>query len=355
MADEQAEGASRRTFLVGAGAAGLAGVALSNAVWAAPALAQAAGEAPGAAPNASAAAAAAAGAAGLPSVIDLTLDGAASGRLLSTEGGNVTADVITEKLGSDYFQKKHIGQPKYEDFAVQCGTGMSKGFYNWIKASFDGKPEQRNGSVKLLNIKGQGTSLDFTNALLTEIGFPALDAAAKDAAKMTIKFSPEVTRMKAASGAPQGTVKGQKQWLPSNFRLEIQGLDCTKVSKIDAFTVKQTIVTDQVGDARTPTRHPAKVEIPDLRVELPLSSADTWFQWLDDFVVKGNSGDDQERGGSLTFLAPDNTTPLFVLTFKHLGIFKVAPDKAEAGAEGVRRVKAELYCEQMVFEPKVGF
>ncbi len=343
MAEDEVEGPSRRAFLAGAGAAGLAGVALSSVVWAAPAMAQIPGG--GGAGGTGA---------GLPSVLDLTLDGMPAGLLFSAEGGQATSDVVVEKVGSDHIQKKHIANVKYEDIAVQCGTGMSKAFYNWIKASFDNKFERHSGSVRALNNRGEGTALDFTNALLTEIGMPALDAASKDAAKMTLKFKPETTRMKATTGFSQGA-KAQKQWLPSNFRLEIDGIDCTKVNKIDAITVKQAFVEDPVGGLRDVTREPAYLEIPNLRVELPLGSGDTWFQWLEDFVVKGNNGDDKERGGSLTYLAPDNTSPLFVLTFKHLGIFKVAPDKMEAGAEGIRRVKAEMYCEQMTFDYKVGW
>ena len=56
----------------------------------------------------------------------------------------------------------------------------------------------------------------------------------------------------------------QKQFLPSNFRLEIDGLDCTKVSKIDSFTVKQPIQTDDIGDKRDYKKEPGKLEFPNL-------------------------------------------------------------------------------------------
>ena len=46
-------------------------------------------------------------------------------------------------------------------------------------------------------------------------------------------------------------------------------------------------------------------------------------------------------GARLELLAPDLKEVLFTLTFKNLGIFKVAPEKAEAGSESIRRVKAE--------------
>ena len=42
-------------------------------------------------------------------------------------------------------------------------------------------------------------------------------------------------------------------------------------------------------------------------------------------------------------------TVLFTLTFKNLGIFKLTPEKVEAGSENIRRVKAEMYCEDMSF------
>lgn len=41
---------------------------------------------------------------------------------------------------------------------------------------------------------------DIVTALITEIGFPALDAGSKDAAKLTIKLAPEYTRIRSKSG-----------------------------------------------------------------------------------------------------------------------------------------------------------
>jgi hypothetical protein len=37
------------------------------------------------------------------------------------------------------------------------------------------------------------TEAAFANALITEVGFPALDGASKDASKMTIQFGPGLT------------------------------------------------------------------------------------------------------------------------------------------------------------------
>jgi hypothetical protein len=47
-----------------------------------------------------------------------------------------------------------------------------------------------------------GAGIGTMQALITQIGLPALDAASKDAAKMTVKFAPEYTRTHAKTGNP---------------------------------------------------------------------------------------------------------------------------------------------------------
>src|SRR5687768_9401445 len=124
----------------------------------------------------------------------IELDGVNAGWLFSADGGHATSDVVTEKVGADRLVHKHLAGVKYEDFTLQCGVGMSKAFYTWMKDSFDRKYSRKNGAIIMADYDYKERSRQsFTNALITEIGFPALDAASKDAAKMTLKFSPETT------------------------------------------------------------------------------------------------------------------------------------------------------------------
>src|SRR6185503_6319935 len=107
----------------------------------------------------------------------IELDSINAGWVSSVEGGMATSDVVVEKIGGDLYQKKHIAGVKYEEISVSCGTGMSKGFYDWIKASFDCKYQRKNGAVIAADYNYKAiTRLDFFNALISEIGFPALDA-----------------------------------------------------------------------------------------------------------------------------------------------------------------------------------
>jgi len=287
------------------------------------------------------------------------LDGIMAGWLWSCEGGHATSDVVTEKVGVDHIQKKHIAGVKYEDISLSCGTGMSRAFYEWVKASFDYKYQRKNGAIIAADYDHKEHSrLTFYNGLITEVGFPALDAASKDAAKMTIKFAPEYTRQTTTTGGPSVAgskysldQKVQKKWLPANFRIRIDGLDdsCIRVNKIEAITVKQKVVENPVGELRDYEKEPAVLEIPNLVITFPESHSKGFYDWHEDFVIKGNNGDDKEKGATLEYLTPNLQEVLFTITFSHLGIFKLTPEKVESGSENIRRVKAELYCENMLF------
>jgi len=286
--------------------------------------------------------------------------GTKAGWIQSVEGGHAVADVVSEKVGSDHIVHKHIAGVKYEDITVNCGTGMSKAFYEWIKASFDRKHVRHDGAIHACDYDGNIVStLDFFHGLISEVGFPALDAGSKDAAKMSIKISPEFTRYKDGSGKvdPSGYSLGkgeQKKWLPRNFRLTIGGLTCTHVNKIEALVMKQKVIEHHVGEKRDYEKEPANLETPNLVVTFSEHTAKSWYDWHKSFVIDGKNHQDQEKSGTLEYLTEDLGATLFKLDFHGLGIFKLTPDKVEAGGEGIRRVKAEMYCEEIKFAYQGG-
>jgi len=277
----------------------------------------------------------------------LEIDGQFAGWLESAEGGHATSDVVGEKAERESIQRKHIAGVKYEDITVTCGAGMSRNFYEWIRASLDKQYSRKSGALIACDYDFREMSrTEWSNALITEVGFPACDAASKDAAKMTIKFSPETTRMSTRTGASAGGVYSgglnaqvQKKWLPANFRLQIAGLEaaCTRVNKIEAIVVKQ------VASAGAP-----RWQVSNLVVTLPERDADLFSKWHEE-SVKGGAGAGKETGGTLVYLTPDLKEHIFTLTFRGLGISKLIPEKVEAGSENIRRVKAEMYCQDIAF------
>lgn len=164
----------------------------------------------------------------------LALDGVQCGYVKSVGGGDVYAEVVQEAAGPSFFFKKHIAGTKYEDFSVQIGFGMAQVVYDWISASWAANYQRKDGSIVAADytLKAQ-SERQFFHALLTETTIPALDASWKEPAYLTIKFAPEFTKTvkgKGRLGVP--AKQQQKLFLPSNFRLELDGLDCTQVNGV---------------------------------------------------------------------------------------------------------------------------
>jgi hypothetical protein len=127
------------------------------------------------------------------------------------------------------------------------------------------------------------------------------------------------------------------------------------VNKIDALVFKQVAASDKkdaVGSGRDSVKISFQQEIPNLVITFAEVSAQTFRNWHGDFVIKGNNGDTAEKNGTLHYLSPNLQEQFFTLTFKGIGIFRLVHEKVEAGSETIRRLKAEMYVEDMAFDFK---
>lgn len=107
--------------------------------------------------------------------------------------------------------------------------------------------------------------VDFTIGHVTEVKFPKFSASEKTAAaSLTLTIAGQMSTPKKAGSAIKGVLgTKQKQFNPSNFRIQIGGLPTKTVSKIDSFTIK-------VGDAK------GDVQVPPLSVTLDPADAGPW-------------------------------------------------------------------------------
>jgi hypothetical protein len=267
------------------------------------------------------------------------------------DGGAIFADVIRHTDGSELLVRKQLGETHIEDFEVEVATLTSTGLIEWIAASWTQKPPKRDGA--LLAFKYDLTiarEQAFAGALITETVIPTLDAAVGAPAVVTVRFAAASSAPVAASGSKLAfpLAKGaQKLWLSSNFKLQIAALDCSKVSRIEAFTVRRTIESVS-GHGHTLTA--GVVDFPDLRVFLSASTLPTWAGWHQDFVVDGHNGAANERTGSIQLLAPDLATQLARIDLFGLGIHRLDQED-DVPANQIARYVADLYCEQMVLIP----
>jgi hypothetical protein len=280
----------------------------------------------------------------------LDLDGLHAGWIRSIDGGGASAEVIVESGGGGFLRKKHLANIKYDDFTISVSFDSGRAILDWIADSWAGKATRKNGAVHSVDFNfNVQESREFRDALITEVSFPALDGSAKEPGFLTVKITPEEVIRKKAAGTskPPAGKPGQKSWVTSNFTFDLSGFTSANVSKIDSFSIKQSVSVDSIGAARDYQKEPGTLEFPNLKVYIPKSRAEPWHTWFDDFVIKGNNGDSNEKSGVITFLTANLKTAIATIKLSNVGIFKLNDEPAVPGSEKAARVIAELYVERM--------
>jgi len=237
----------------------------------------------------------------------LELEGKPAGFLRSVQGGEPFGAVVVEAPGPDGIAKKHLGGLDFEPITVTFGVGMAKELYNWIAEVCNRQQKPRSGAIVLLNYDfTEVERLEWKTGLITEIIIPALDGSAKDAAFLTITIAAEQVQTTSSSGKAQSgfATKAQKKFMASNFRFTVSKLESEskRVMRVQSLSIKQPVIEGAVGEERIPQRQPGTLQISNLFVTVPLAFGKSWLEWVDDFVVKGNSDDGSERTATLQFL-----------------------------------------------------
>ena len=252
--------------------------------------------------------------------------------LAGAEGGELFAQIVEDATGPTPYVKKHPAALEFEDITVEVGFAMSDALFDWVAAVWAADDQAKDGAVLAVDqnftIKSER---QFSGAHIAATTIPALDATSKTATELSVRFTPASIVVAPGAGKLQLGKLKQRLWQASAFRLNIDGLDCTKVSRIDSFTVPGV-----VG---------GKVDFPELAVTFPVVSAATWMAWFQDFVIDGDNGDAAEKNGKITFLLPDLKTPLASIELHGLGIVRL--ETTPGGPSQVARMTAGLYCEQM--------
>ena len=285
----------------------------------------------------------------------LDIDGFNVGFLKKFSGLAMEADIVANDLGPDNRQKKHVANVKWTPAKATIGIGMGKGMYDWIKASFDKGYITKNGNFTSADFNYRAQSqLTFLNALITEVTCPKLDGSSKDAAYFDIGFEAEQVRWAKGGGEDiRGKVgPKQKQWLCSNFRVELGGLPCQRIATVDSFTWKCAVASDMLGVFVENTKHPAKVTVPDIKLSVSYADHDVWSQAAKKWFIDGHRTESDEMNGRIVYLGPDMRTELGEVALENVGFKKFSDDDAEANSEKIKRFNVELYVEKMTFMMK---
>ena len=258
----------------------------------------------------------------------------------SIAGGSLYATPTVRGQRQDKYPNKEPGQIKCEDLTLQTGFWAPKGLWDWVGAFASPEtPAARRVTVAEMDYNFvEKSRRAFDGAALSQVVIPACDGASKEPAYATITLTPASVREIAppAGAKPAQLPSTQtKTWLPSNFRLTIDGLVTTRVNKIDAITIKRSGSTPEYSN---------------LSISLADVDADSWKQWAAQFFAAGGKG--LEKRGKLELLNPSRTEVLMTLNFDGLGVIAVGPEKAEANADQIKRFRAELYVEKITFGAK---
>ena len=279
----------------------------------------------------------------------LELSGQFAGWINSVTGGQAQAVVGNPVLGAP---RKQLATLKYDDITVSSGIEMSKTLFDWVKASFDKRPVAMNGAIVTCNYDLQERSrLDWSGALITEIDFPPCDANSKQPAIMSVKFAPLEDRLSQTnrSYAQHVGKQSHKEWIVTNFRLQIDGCPTASAhaSQIQPVTAKFPSAGNHVvRGTLTSITPPPPMQVSDLVVTVPEASAGELYRWAKESASNGSF---RGGNGTLQYLTPNLTDVLLTLTFRKLAIVRLTPLAASPKAT-LRWVRAEMSCQDLAFD-----
>ena len=277
------------------------------------------------------------------------------GMFRSIEGGGLKAEVMTYQNGGTYDRWRQLGKPKFDDIKLQVGMAMSEPFFKWIAEFFTGKASRKNGAIIAADFDyKERARREFSEAMITELTFPKLDATDKNTAYMNVSIGVENIVFKKGGGAQIQQLEGdrnQKGWKACNFKFSIDGFadPCKRVTKIDSFTVKQNIVEYASGGRRTVAKIPSAIDFPQVSFYLPEADAQPLLDHVKKRIVDGEvPGRLNGRLETFDNSGPDNGVR-FSLDLLNLDILNVQPDKADSTTEEIKQVKVDMYVESMKF------
>jgi hypothetical protein len=275
-------------------------------------------------------------AAGTP--MNMSIDGVPFGIVLRS-GGSMVANVLETRL-PDGSIKKQATRASLEplDFDVSLGSPIQ----GWLKSVLLGAGTLQDATVYGGFVPPQ-QELVFTRAQLSTVALPLLDASSTAPAYLRATITPQAVAQSAQSVKSLSTITSRIRvtpWTSADFRFTMDNLETRRTTRIEPFTINQA---------------PGQPAISNLLVTFSVDAtnpAPNWLAWYNDFVLKGNNGDSNEKsftlelGLGLNFAGPARLT----LTGYGVGIVALRALPQPAGST-VQLLQAELYVERMEVKP----
>jgi len=254
-------------------------------------------------------------------------------------GGSLAATVQETRL-ADGSVKKQVRGATLEplNFEVSLGSPVQ----DWLKSELLSAATFRDGAVYGGFVPAQ-QELDFSGAALNTVTVPLLDVSSAAPARLRVTITPQSVTQGVQRGSVFSITTARTRatpWTSADFRFSMGNLETRRTARIEPFTISQA---------------PGQPAISNLLVTFSVDAthpATNWLAWYDDFVVKGNNGDPNEKtftlelGLGLNAAGPARMT----LTGYGVGIVALRALPVPAGSS-IQLLQAELYVERMEVLP----
>ena len=255
-------------------------------------------------------------------------------------GGSLAATVAETRL-ADGSVKKQVRGATLEPLNFEVGLGSP--VQGWLKSELQGAATFNDGAVYGGFVPPQ-QELDFSRAALNTVTVPLLDVSSAAPARLRVTITPQSVTQGIQRGSVYSISIARTRaipWTSADFRFTMGNLETRRTTRIEPFTITPTSA-GQPGISNLPVTFSVDAANP----------ATNWLAWYDDFVVKGNSGDTNEKtftlelGLGLNFAGPAR----MLLTGFGVGIVALRALPVPAGSN-IQLLQAELYVEHMEVLP----
>ncbi len=270
----------------------------------------------------------------------------------NVEGGLHKVESTKEQTGSYNHPTNHLATRTIEPITLEVGLCKANPLLEVIEKVVNQRVHTRmSGEIFHADANSKSRfEQDFKRAIITEIAFPALDAAGKDLAMLKVKLQPEEASFRAGdkSSIPMGSEKPQKTWQNNSFRLEIdqQGAVTTHVTKVEALTIGVTAKAIQRGGFLLPEYMPGQIKMPKLSIHVPLHHASSLIKWFERVGASQQApadGAGYESTGALTFLDTTTKKDLYTIKFEGIAPEQMTIVKSEGGSATLKTCKFDFY------------
>ena len=272
------------------------------------------------------------------SAVSVTIDGVACGVVQNWEGGDARAAVVA--VGG----AKHLANLTYDPLRLELPLPPPPPVVIWINDLCANRTTRKTVQVTEYDQAGAPKhSIVAIGALLTEVRFPVFDASVGGRTTVVLVIAVEQVDPAAAPAQSSAGAGGAGSTDSAHFQLRIDGLNAAMASRIEPIHVTLPVSTEAVGAQRDYAKTTGTTQFSNLTFTIADSAAAGLRAWFDNFAIKGNNSDAEEKNASIDLIDLTGKSALFGLQFSHAGIMRMT--RLPATGDTMARDQMEIYFE----------